>query len=356
MAINDFLDSAVAAVKQSDLFHESLGARLSFVKKEKFPNSDEFIISKVSKASLNERIAGVDSGFVQKKLSFIDLLMVRAVGTIFDYKNSLLRQAQYYPRAFSFPEPILLQSGLENDEMEQSVSLERLKKEVQTSIDIIEKYSPKYLFIDGSIIPQYQDRPRKESKINEEYYSIIDYFQKLYLVAEKKECILVACVEDSRGSRFKQILEDEIIPKISKNKISLGFTFDSCFLDYFLEQGERTFAFLYTNNVENHAILKDYSKEWSKNIYVFYIKPSKFDIPLRVEFICKNNIKECADKIASIVYSLSSLHKEYSYPSVLIEADMRAGLKPDEVSMIYDKLIDRLGTKVRMRRNSRPFK
>jgi hypothetical protein len=77
---------------------------------------------------------------------------------------------------------------------------------------------------------------------------------------------------------------------------------------------------------------------------------------LRVEFICKDGLKECADKISSVVYAISSLHKEYSYPSVLIDADMRAGLKPDEISIVYDRLIDRLGTKIRMRRNSRPFK
>ena len=363
MAINDFLEEAVAAVNQNDSFHESLGKKLLFLKKGKSPNSEELITSLVSKTELRGRVAGVDSGFVQKKLSFIDLLMVRAVGAIFDYKNSSLDKAQYYPRAFSLPEPILLRSGLENDEMNQSVSLERLKREVQTSIEIIEKYNPEFLFIDGSIVPQYQDRPRKESCVNKDYHSIVDHFQKLYSVAEQNNCTLIACVEDSRGSRFKQILQEEILPNTAANQTSLGFTFDSCFLDYFLEKGERTFAFPYTHNVENHAILKDYKKDWSKSIYVFYMKPSSFDVPLRVEFICKpdsnsdsKKLKECADKIASVVYSLSSLHKEYSYPSVLIDADLRAGLKPDEVSMVYDKLIDRLGTKIRMRRNSRPFK
>jgi hypothetical protein len=56
------------------------------------------------------------------------------------------------------------------------------------------------------------------------------------------------------------------------------------------------------------------------------------------------------------VFALSSLHKEYSYPSVLIEADLRAGLNETDISVVYDKLIDKLGPKVRMRRNSRPFK
>ena len=57
-----------------------------------------------------------------------------------------------------------------------------------------------------------------------------------------------------------------------------------------------------------------------------------------------------------MVYALSSLHKEYSYPSVLIEADLRAGLNETDISVVYDKLIDKLGPKIKMRRNSRPFK
>jgi hypothetical protein len=356
MAMNDFFEEAITAINRNDSLHNSLVQKLSFLKNEKAPNSTELIVSGVEKDLLSYKIAGVDSGFVQKKLAFIDIMLVRAVGAIFDYSNNCLEKASYFPKAFSLPEPILLKSGLEDDEMEQSVSLERLRREVEASIEIIEKFKPKYLFVDGSIVPQYQDRPRKESLINEDYHSIIDYFQKMYYVAEKNNCVLIACVEDSRGTRFKQILQEEILPKTKENQTKIGFTFDSCFLDYFLNKGERTFAFNYTNNVEKHAILKDYKPEWSKNIYVFYLKASQFDVPLRVEFVCKNNVKECANKIASVVYSLSSLHKEYSYPSVLIEADLRAGLKQDEISMVYERLIDRLGTKVRMRRNSRPFK
>ena len=95
MAINDFLDRAVAAVRQNDLFHESLGKKLSFLKTGKAPSSEELIVSSVTKARIDFRIAGVDSGFVQKKLSFIDLLMVRAVGAVFDYKDSTLEKAHY---------------------------------------------------------------------------------------------------------------------------------------------------------------------------------------------------------------------------------------------------------------------
>ena len=133
--------------------------------------------------------------------------------------------------------------------------------------------------------------------------------------------------------------------------------FDASLLDYYLTQSERTFAFPYTNNVTNHAILKDYSQEWAKSIFVFYLKCSLFDKPLRVEFVSKSSedFLNKVNEIAKVVFTLSSLHKEYSFPSVLIEADLRAGLNEQEISVVYDRLVDKLGGKIRMRRTNRPF-
>jgi hypothetical protein len=357
MYLDDFLESAFLAVDTKHNFHEKITAKLLPLKSTLSPNCVENVVEKITKAIPNGIIAGVDSGFVSKKLSFIDLVMVRTVGAIFYYANGEIEKADYYPRAFSFPEPILLKSGLEKDEEQQSISLERLKKEVNTSIEIIEKYTPKFLFVDGSIVPQYQDKPRNDSKINEDYLSAVGMFQKFYSTAEKNNCTIISCVEDSRGTRFKQLLQEEILPKHKMlSPESLNDSFDSALLDYFLTEGERTFCFPYTKKTESHAILKDLNPKWSKNVFAFYLKASNFDKPLRVEFISKGLPKSESDRIASVVYALSSLHREYTYPSVLIEADMRASLNEQDISVVYDKLIDKLGPKVRMRRNSRPFK
>lgn len=362
MAINDFMDRAVSAIQQYHSFHESLGNKLSYLKFQNAPNSGEKIVETVAREQLSAVVAGVDSGFAPKKLAFLDLLLIKTAGVVFEYDKGLLQSSAYFPKIVSFPEPIMLRSSLENDEVGQSTSLERLRKEVSLSIEVIEKFKPKYFFIDGSIVPQYQDKPRRESAINEDYKSIVEHFQILYKIAEKNSCTLIACVEDSRGSRFNQIMREEILPKakgVSVAPNTLEKTFDSIFLDYFLNEGERTFAFPYTKNTDNHAILKDYSKEWSESIFVFYLKVSKFDKPLRVEFICKKNsiadLKGCADEIAEVVFSLSALHKEYVFPSVLIEADLRARLSPNEINIIYEKLIDKVGAKIMLRRNARPF-
>ena len=359
MAFDEFFKLAVHAIEERHSFNEKLSLVLSPLKSFPSPNKIEPISVLVKKGELDFSVAGVDSGFVSKKLSFIDLVLIKTIGTVFSYAKGTLIKSDYYPAPFSFPQPILLKSGLEKDEEAQSVSLVRLKEEINCAIEIIKKFKPKYLFIDGSLVPQYQDKPRKDSGINDDYFSIVKLFENLYAVAESNSTVLIGCVEDSRGTRFRQILQEEIIPN-SKSKIEsrlLDNSFDASLLDYYLVEGERTFAFPYTDNVSNHVILKDYSPQWAKSIFVFYLKCSLFDKPLRVEFILKDksDLLNVANKIAGVVFSLSSLHKEYSFPSVLIEADLRAGLNEQEISVVYERLVDKLGSKIRMRRTNRPF-
>ena len=356
MYLDNFLEDAFQTINEKHRFHERVSNQLLPLKSTSSPNKEETVILKMKKSVPQGIIAGVDSGFVSKKLSFLDLVLVRSVGAIFHFEKGALKKADYHPSAFSFPEPLLLKAGLEKDEEQQSISLVRLGAEVNTSIEIIKKYKPKYIFVDGSIVPQYQDKPRKDSKINDDYTSIIKLFENFYKTASDNKCTIISCVEDSRGTRFKQMLSEEILPKTSFPQALLKDSFDSALLDYLLLKGERTFCFPYTKNTASHAILKDIKESWSKNINVFYLKASDFDKPLRVEFIAEKNLKEVADEIAGIVYALSSLHKEYSYPSILIEADLRAGLNEHDISVVYDKLIDKLGSKIKMRRNSRPFK
>lgn len=356
MYFENFIDNAYDVVNKTHNLNKKATREIFHLKNEISTNCIENFCEKVEKKEFNGSVSGVDSGFVSKRMSFIDLVLIRTCGVVFSYENSVLSNAEYYPSAYSLPEPVMLKNGLEKDEEQQSISLERLKKEVGVSIDIIEKFKPNFLFIDGSIVPQYQDKPRNDSKINDDYESIITTFQKMYLSAEKNNCILISTIEDSRGTRFKQLLNDYL--KEKKLNIDLSSSNDSSILDNLLLKGERTFAFKYTKSTSSHAILKDYANIWSENIYVFYLKASDFDSPLRVEFICKdkNKLKETADEIASIVYNISSLHKEYSYPSVLIEADLRARLNEDDISIVYDKLVDKLGPKMLLRRNNRPFK
>lgn len=363
--MNKIIDEAVRNIASTDARRRELARKIlplndkSLSKYGSTELLEEKLILPVEKALLNGTIAGVDSGFVGKNLFSLDLILIRAVAAIFQYENSRLKKAEYLPNFFSFPEPHLSSNALETHDFEISKSLKRLIEEVNLSKRTIIEKNPDYLFIDGSIIPQHQDKPRKESKLKTPYHELLHNFQEFYEVAEKNNCELIACVEDSRGSRFRTLLQEEILAKENFREVSeLDECFDSVLLDYLLKKGERSFAFTYSKSISEHPILMDYAPKWANKVHAFYLKPAEYDRPLRVEFLSNGNISKQASKIASIVYAQSSQHKTYAYPAVLIEADMRARLKPEEIDIIYNKILDKLskGFKVKLRRENRPFK
>lgn len=361
--IGKVIDEAVEQITRGENRKKAVSEKLALLKGRDLSGFKDVLegkfVSGVEKAELNCRVAGVDSGFVGKSLSALDITLIRAVGAVMDFEGGKLKCTQYWPARYDFPVPYLSNSALEQDEYNCSKSLLRLREEVRVKREIIGRFKPKYCFIDGSIVPQYADKPRKDSKVEGLYKGIISEFQSLYEVAEKEGCTLVSCVEDSRGSRFRGILQDSILDSTGvAKKEELEGIFDSALLDYVLAQGERSFTFSYTRGIKEHPILMDYDEKWAGNIYAFYLKPAELDRPLRVEFICREgDLGGCAEDIASVVYALSCGHREYSYPSVLIEADLRARLTPEEISVVFNKIMDKLGSRVRirMRRDSRPF-
>ncbi len=368
MNLNQVIGEAVASIKGTERKRKLLAEKLLVLKHK---NLHEFgskelieqsLIFPMNMQKLNCIVAGVDSGFLMKSLHAADMLILRTCAAIFTYAESALSNAQYYPNLYSFPVPELNTKALEKHDLACSKSLKRLYEEAKMAKEVIEKFSPHVMLIDGSIIPQYADKPRAESCMHENYRGIINEFQSLYETSEKNSCELIACVKDSRGSRFRSIIQEEILPKEKLiDPAMLDDCFDSNLLDYLLQKGERSFAFAYTKSISEHPVLHDFSEEYAKKIFAFYMKPSALDRPLRVEFLHSNgaDLTKHTNEIASAVYALSSLHREFAYPSVLIEADLRARLRPEEVETVYNKIIDKLGRNsafMALRRNSRPFK
>ncbi|MBI5553224.1 MAG: DNA double-strand break repair nuclease NurA [Candidatus Diapherotrites archaeon] len=346
------VSSAVEAI-------HSLESRKQEVARALAPHKARFCLKVVSLKG-NFQVGGADSGFVDKRLSLVDLVFIRTVGVVFDFVDGNLSGSHYLPGFFQPPFPRMLRRGLEEDEVGCSKSLLRLKEELRMAQEVIAEFRPGYFFIDGSLVPQYQDQPRTESILNEDYHSVLEEFQSLYALAEKNNCLLMGAIEDSRGTRFRSILQERVIPSLGlSSPVELDGLQDSSLLDYLLEVGERTHAFPYTQNVSNHAILKDFDSHWSRQLHGLYVKPAPFDHPVRVEFLSDlQEVNAVADRVAGITFALSSLHREYAFPSVLIEADLRAGLHPTEVDMVFSKISDKLSknVKLRLRRGNRPFK
>jgi len=365
MEINSVISEAVSSIASLDKKRKALSQKLLPLKEINLLEAsskellEQSLVQRVEKPLLDCKIAGVDSGFVGKDLLAFDLVLIRAIGAVFSYKKGKLEKAGYFPRFYAFPEPNLSTVSLEPDEFQCSKNIQRLIKEVETAKAMIENHSPKYCFLDGSIIPQYADKPRKGSSIKNSYHSMLDSFQNLYQTAEKNNCELIACVEDSRGSRFRQILQEQLLSNQQALSQGLEGCYDAILLDYLLEQGERSLAFSYTASTKEHPLLMDFDEKWSNAIRAFYLKPVAFDRPLRVEFLHPNGkgISGHASRIASIVFAQSCMHREYAYPQILMEADLHARLTPQEIEIVYDKILNKLGKgfKLRLRRDYRPF-
>lgn len=354
MNSSDFINRVAESIKLAEEKRKRLIEKIKPFSKTKV-NSEEKMIDAVKRIELNERIAGIDSGFVGKNFLSLDMVLIRAKAVVFDYEKGKLVNAEYFPDYYSFPEPIISNRALQKEDISTNKSLQRLAREIELAEEVIARFSPQYCFLDGSIIPQHADKPRNNSKMQPFYKEVIKKFESLFERAIEKNCTLIGCVEDSRGTRFKGIVE-KMLGKKEFN--GLNECFDAVLLDALLKEGERSFAFPYAENVKEHPVLKDFSKKFAEMVHAFYLKPSTLDRPLRTEFLLQEseNKKEI-DRIASIVLAQSCLHREYSYPAVLIEADLRARLKPEEIKIICDKIFDRIGgsTRVELRRGKRPF-
>jgi hypothetical protein len=172
---------------------------------------------------------------------------------------------------------------------------------------------------------------------------------------------LAGVVEDSRGVKFCDILNRRILSQ-EKNETTkelgfiLGKTKDSNLLYYTLNKGERTCVFNYSQNPEVHPVLKEFS-DMTDSFFSFYLKTVEFDRPLRIDFLCSQNLSEIVDKLSTVMVQTSG-HSGYGMPAILIEADQRAKLSENDIGMFYSDLINRIGnvsTLFKMRREMRPF-
>lgn len=364
--IDKSIGDAVSFIKASESKRKKLAESLSGISGINLLETDsrqfleERLFLDVSKAELNSRIAGIDSGLADINLHSLDFVLIRGMAALFEFKEGKLADSAYLPSFYEFPEPFVSSDALDNDEFQSMKGLLRLRQEISLAVTALKEFRPAYLFLDGSILPQYTDKPRPESNVTSLYKEVISLYESLYALAEKSNCYLVGAVEDSRGSRFINLLQQELFKKLKDIKAAdFNNCSDSGLLDLCLRKNQRTMVFSYSSNPAEHAILKEFSQDFAERASVFYLKPSDFDRPLRLEFIRpKKDFSRTVKDIASTSLALSSLHKEYAFPSILIEADLRARLKPEEVKIISDKIMDRVGRErgaLRLRRSSRPF-
>ncbi|VVC04216.1 NurA domain protein [Candidatus Bilamarchaeum dharawalense] len=274
----------------------------------------------VKKSPIDLSVCAVDGGLLAHRLHGADIVITRAVGVNFVYSNSTLKKCSYWPEKNPNPK-IFMKNSLDEHEAMVFRSLIRLKEELSCAILSLQKFSPQVLLMDGSLLPLPSDRPGEASELDSLYSEVLKLYEKLYQDCNAKKCSLIGVIKDSRSRKMAK-------------EFGLNCS-DSVFCNFLLKEFERTNTMSYSEN---------------SGIDVFYIKPSKNDLPLRIE-----TTSQASDFVASIISSLSSFSESFAYPAVLIEADMCAALDPKELEPI-EFFLNQLSGMKPLRRNSRPFR
>lgn len=359
-----------------------LGKALSSIKSSiLLPQNDadiieEKFVTKIQPDDLKQaKIGAVDGGIVQTKLHGVNLVVGRAAAVIFEFKAGALFNANYYPDSFPQLNVLGFHAPISEREYSMSVSLNRQIMEVSAASEVVDKFVPELMLLDGSVLPLAMDKPEKSSAAFSRYENLIAAYLDLYKTCGKKKSLLAGVIEDSNGERLTKLLREKVVPgiikgrefeneiteKLEQNKRILEKTNDSNIIFYMLDVGERTCIYSYSKDAEKHQVLQDLN-EYAENIFSFYLKTVPFDRPVRIDFVCNSDspkkISETADEISSKVLAMSSHNETYGFPSILIEADARARLSENDLDMVYCRLKDKVGdlpSLFKLRRELRPF-
>ncbi|MCX8205743.1 MAG: DNA double-strand break repair nuclease NurA [Candidatus Micrarchaeota archaeon] len=296
------------------------------------------LVRKCPSRPLDFRVGAVDAGLVAQEFHAFDLVIVKAVGAVFEYKNGKLDGHKYYPGPFP-KESVATNGSMDLLELSQYRNIVRLKHEIALAIEVARECD--LMLVDGSLVPLPSDKPANK-EMRAEYDELISLYIKLFEEAKSK---LVGVIKDSRS---KRLLEENA--HIVGQDVIANST-DSTLLDLVLEKGEMTAPIPYSKDAKANQILKDLMP-YSAELNVSYVKAGKNDRPLRVEFFGEG------EEVLGKLYPLCSINENYSYPSVLIDVDLRAMISQQDAERIYHEVevAPFLRGSRLLRRDSRPFR
>lgn len=312
------------------------------------------------------RVCGIDGGLLKKTLRGIELVITRAIATIFEYTPAGQVAVEYFPQHTIPPSLKAELTPISYHEAEVNASLERTKAELELAIRVQDHHSSELLLLDGSLSPHISDRPPKQSLLSAKYQEISRLYQKLYEKTEETGTLLAGIVKDSRSNRFVRIL-GELMPHIIRRYPSLQslldldyrsilkLSYDTDFFFRILEVGERSPIFRLINSNKQ----KNLDPEKEQKLVSFYLQTAKYDYPLRVEVFTGNyDPIRIVKKVSAMLVPISSDNEEFALPSVLIDADSQARLIERDLEFLFKQLANRIGypqSLLKLRRERMPF-
>lgn len=306
----------------------------------KIPESSEF----------TGRILGVDGGLLKEQYHGVDLVLVRAVGVLFEYSNGKLARHAYYPSENPTPEPTTIIDAESEMDFLLAANIIRPKKEFETALASAKKHLPEILVMHGSIVPHPANRAGEDSPLRKDYLEMLEAYKALYSFCLEKGILLCGVVEDSRDNRFYRNVSSSNSLAPRTNCRDSAILFDS------LPKGFRTSSFRHPGRSQLENGLGKFARE----IFSFYIRPAEFDRPLKVDFLSagEKGPGKTAEEVAFALHNTSRFNRSYGLPTVTIEADARAKLSEDDIELIFQQISDRAGPtplSFALRRKQRPF-
>ncbi len=283
---------------------------------EKFKTNNEIKKTRLHNGKII--LCGVDGGFVSRQISSSALIIRRAVATCFEYDGTKLIDAKFFPQKRVDPEIIF--ESVDQSEFSIFSNLKRVEMEINTASEAVDKFKPNFLILDGSIVVHPSSVPNRNSKYYTLFLKVSEKIRELYKKCLENNVQLIGAVEDSNGRRF----------------VDNDFMNDSNVLYHVLNEGEYVCPKRYSDNIDLPSLSE--LGEYSNQIKTTYLKVGKYDKPIRIDFLGKD-----VETITSIIYTYSRITSDYSYPSVLIEADARAKLTDFEFNIVYGTIRDKLG-------------
>lgn len=380
--LDKLLSQLVEEIERVEVTKKHFGKVMSLIKGKinisKFPAIASDIIdsnftTRLEPTSLSGlKIAGVDGGLVRRRFRSMDLVLTRGIAVLFEFGPEEGPIVDFFPDPFPEPQirPMLL--TLSGSELDQLSSLERVAAELRVILSVLDEFHSDLILVDGSLFYHPRDRPQSGSVVYEKFQEVLSLYKQLYNKARKKGTALVGIVKDSRSTRLTNFLGD-ILPHVLRDpalfELMQGVDYrwllknsrDCDVLDTFLEEGERSFIFKYSSELQNNSnsISEDLSS-WASSIWVTYLKTARDDLPLRIEFLSDDNKESIwkIDKALSAILPLSWQHPEYGIPTPILEADTRAKITMNETQLIVDRLMALSGltyTTLEKRRSRNPF-
>ncbi len=303
------------------------------------------------------RIAAVDGGLGLRQYLGVQITLIKVTVVLYDFNSydgspsirnfPPIYNDEYYS-LFSDDLPISENlgrtlAGYRRSLAENSMLLNFLRSESNP---------PDLVLLDGSLSPPpsliYQKNPEI---INQFYNACIESYEELYEFCNEHNIILIGSVKDSRSTMFRDLL-NRALPYLIAHYSSLKSLQEIPYRKHLKHFTDSEFVFKIIppkNRSPAYCIDSDISRIYNKGktsnekigVFASYIQISPYDIPVRFEFLSKNDsnyVKKRINLIANILFPISKINPQCTIPLPQIEAHIRAHLPDAEIELITNQL------------------